>query len=224
MKQPTNVTTSKRYQQLLTVLMIVFCIAPFLKSNIGSVFSAVLLLYTLMVIIRSLPLPKVWVAMYTVIALVASVLQLSASMDWVPSFNLIFALIGQSIYALYLGTAALWISRDIISTTNVTADTVRGGISVYLLIGFVWALFYGLVATLDSNAFSQSLLFKGSYLTALHFSFTTLTTLGYGDIVPFSDIALVLTNLEAIIGQLYPAVFISILVGGFLSGRFQKTL
>ena len=111
------------------------------------------------------------------------------------------------------------ISHDILTTPRVTADTVQGGISVYLLIGFAWALFYGMVATLDPNAFSQPLLLQESYLRALHFSFTTLTTLGYGDIVPVSEVALVLTNLEAIIGQMYPAVFISVLVGGYLGHR-----
>ena len=90
-----------------------------------------------------------------------------------------------------------------------------------VLIGFVWALFYGMVATLDPNAFSQRLILNGSYLKALHFSFTTLTTLGYGDIVPMSEIALVLTNLEAIVGQMYSTVFIAIVVGGYLSRRSQ---
>ncbi|MEM6521441.1 MAG: ion channel, partial [Cyanobacteria bacterium P01_C01_bin.70] len=52
-----------------------------------------------------------------------------------------------------------------------------------------------------------------------HFSFTTLTTLGYGDIIPVSEVALVLANLEAIIGQIYPAVFIAVLVGGYLGHR-----
>ncbi|MEO0535446.1 MAG: potassium channel family protein [Cyanobacteria bacterium P01_A01_bin.123] len=44
-----------------------------------------------------------------------------------------------------------------------------------------------MVATLDANAFSTPLAVQDSYLKALHFSFTTLTTLGYGDIVPLSE-------------------------------------
>ncbi|MEO1352209.1 MAG: potassium channel family protein [Cyanobacteria bacterium J06635_15] len=79
-----------------------------------------------------------------------------------------------------------------------------------------------MVATLDANAFSTPLAVQDSYLKALHFSFTTLTTLGYGDIVPISEIALVLTNLEAIIGQMYPAIFIAILVGNYLFGHSKE--
>ncbi len=63
---------------------------------------------------------------------------------------------------------------------------------------------------MDGNSLSE----------AVYFSFTTLTTLGYGDIIPMSSLAKMLTNFEAIIGQLYPAILISILVGSYLS---QKT-
>ena len=87
------------------------------------------------------------------------------------------------------------------------------------MIGFVWALLYGIVNTLDTNAFSQPLIQHNSYLRSIHFSFTTLTTLGYGDIVPLSEVAQVLTNLEAIVGQMYPSVLIAILIGGYLAQR-----
>jgi len=212
----------QKYRQLLLVLIATFLISPFLKAGIGNILSVLLLLYTIILIIRSLALPKLLFLIYVAIALIAFSLEVSASLGWVPSFNLTFALFSQAIFALYLGGAAYWIGRDILTSSKVTPDMVRGGISVYLLIGFVWALFYGMVATLDANAFSQPLDIQHSYLKALHFSFTTLTTLGYGDIVPISDIALVLTNLEAIIGQMYPAIFIAILVGGYLSRRSEQ--
>ncbi|MEO1400943.1 MAG: ion channel [Cyanobacteria bacterium J06635_1] len=212
---------AQKYQQLLIVLIVTFFISPFLKAGIGHVFSALLLLYTIIVIIKGLALPRLLFSVYSAIALMAFSLELAANLDWIPFLNQPFALLAQAIYALYLGGAAYWVGRDIFRSPEVTADTVRGGISVYLLLGFVWALLYGMVATLDAGAFSEPLLLQDSYLKALHFSFTTLTTLGYGDIVPMSDIALVLTNLEAIIGQMYSTVFIAILVGGYLSGRVR---
>jgi len=51
----------------------------------------------------------------------------------------------------------------------------------------------------------------------LYFSFTTLTTLGYGDITPLTDRAYALTIVEAVIGQFYLAVLIASLVGRFIS-------
>lgn len=112
--------------------------------------------------------------------------------------------------------------REIITVTTITMDTIRGGICAYFLLAFIWALFYGMVATLNPHAFSATLIQPGSYLQPIHFSVTTLTTLGFGDIVPVSTLAIVLTDTEAIIGQLYPTVFIAILVGGYLSQKVDQ--
>ncbi|MEO0948886.1 MAG: ion channel, partial [Cyanobacteria bacterium J06641_5] len=89
-------------------------------------------------------------------------------------------------------------------------------------IGIVWALFYGIVASLDAGAFSQAI-FDGSssYSNPIYFSFATLTTLGYGDIVPVSPIARVLTSFEAIVGQMYPSILIARLVSGYVSQHLK---
>ena len=221
MPQPDKPEPQK-YRQLLIVLIVGFFVSPFLKASLGSILSALLLLLTIITIVKSFALPRILLILYLAIAVMAFGLQLAASLGWGQLFNQTFAFVAQGIFALYLGGAAYWIGRDIFTSPKVTLDTVRGGISVYLLIGFVWALFYGMVATLDANAFSQPLTPKTSYLKALHFSFTTLTTLGYGDIIPISELAQVLTNLEAIVGQMYSTVFIAILVGSYLSRRLEK--
>ncbi len=209
----------KKYRQLLIVLIFTFVVSPFLEGGIGNILSTSLLLYTIIIIIKSLPLPRRLLMVYGAIAIIAFCLDVYASLDLAVYFNRPLSLIAQIIFAIYLAGAAYWIGRDIFTTPEVTIDMVRGGISVYLLIGFVWALFYGIVNTLDANAFSQPLINKASYIRPIHFSFTTLTTLGYGDIVPLSEVAQVLTNLEAIIGQMYPSIFIAILVGNYLSQR-----
>ena len=224
MKRPDHAEVQK-YRQLLIVLITVFLVSPFLKTGIGSILADALLLYAIILVIRSLALPKVLFSVYLAIACVAFGFQVSLGLGWISPFeetmtlNRTIVLIPQSIFALYLGGATYWIGQDVFTTPDVTADKVRGGISVYLLIGYLWALFYGIVATFDADAFSQPLFLEGSFLRALHFSFTTLTTLGYGDIVPLSEVAQVLTNLEAIVGQIYSTVFIAILVGGYLTRR-----
>ena len=213
---------TQKYRQLLIVLIATFAVSPFLKVG-GSILSALLLLYTIILIIRSFTLPKILVVVYIAIALVAFGIQVSSSLGWLSSLDPAFAAIPLAIFATYLGGAAYWIGRDIFKAHQVTLDVVRGGISVYLLIGYVWALLYGVVAALDVGAFSQPLLLlQNSHIKALYFSFTTLTTLGYGDILPKSETALVLTNLEAIVGQMYSTVFIAILVGGYLSQQVRS--
>lgn len=213
-----------KYRQLLIALIVVFLTAPFLRTGLGGLLSVSMLLYTIIVIIRSFSLPRPLMTAYTAIAFLAFGLEVSSSLSWVPAFNVAFALTSQTIFAIYLAGAVYWIGRDVFTTPNVTLDIVRGGISVYFLIGFLWALLYGIVNTLDANAFSQQLVLtqQRSYLRSIHFSFTTLTTLGYGDIVPLSEIAQVLTNLEAIVGQMYSSVLIAILIGSYLSQRYSQ--
>lgn len=210
---------TKKYRQLLVVLIVLFLLSPFLELGIGGIVSDLLLLYTIVLVIRSFALPRGLLFIYIAIAGSSFFMQVSINLGWSLPFNQAFEVLSKIVFVLYIGGAAYLIGRDIIAVPRITADTVKGGVSVYLLIGFAWAFLYSMVATVDPDAFSQPLMMKDAYLKTFHFSFTTLTTLGYGDIVPVSEVALVLTNLEAIIGQLYPAVFISVLVGGYLAHR-----
>ena len=176
-------------------------------------------LYAIIVIVRTFSLKPKFFKIYTAIACLTFLWEIFGRMKLYGSWTVAFLLSIQIVYILYLGIAAYLILRDILLSPEITIDTIRGGICVYLLIGFVWALLYGITASLDSNAFSQSIIDIESYGRAVYFSFTTLTTLGYGDIIPVSPLAKMLTNLEAIIGQLYPSVLIAILVGGYISQR-----
>jgi hypothetical protein len=104
------------------------------------------------------------------------------------------------------------ILRELIPTERVTSDIIKGGICIYFLLGFFWAATYNIVQIFDSDSFTSA----AKTITRadlIHFSFTTLTTVGYGDISPVSKVARVLANLEGIAGVLYPAVFIARLVG-----------
>lgn len=208
-----------KYTQLLIILVTNFILAPFLRGNIGELALSLISLYAIIVIVQTFCLkPKIF-KLYSSIALLTFLLEILGRVGLYDSWKVAFLLLIQVVYILYLGIAAYLILRDILLSQQVTIDTIRGGICVYLLIGFVWALLYGITASLDNDAFSQSIIEIESYGRAVYFSFTTLTTLGYGDIIPVSPLAKMLTNLEAIIGQLYPAILISILVGGYMSQR-----
>ena len=215
--RPPLKDNNQKYRQLLVVLIFTFVVSPFLRDGIGNILSISLLLYTIIIVVKSFALPRRLMIVYDAIAIIAFCLEVMSSLGWINYLNQPLSLISQAIFIIYLAGAAYWIGRDIFNAPTVTIDTVRGGISVYMLIGFVWALLYGIVNTLDANAFSQPLIRPGSYLRSIHFSFTTLTTLGYGDIVPMSEVAQVLTNLEAIVGQMYSSVLIAILIGSYLA-------
>jgi hypothetical protein len=112
--------------------------------------------------------------------------------------------------------------RAIFDSQQVTFNTLCASLCIYLLLGLVWALAYSVVDVLDPAAFTYTVeaarhpprLRLGRGDTAvLYFSFATLTTLGYGDIVPTSPISRMLASVEAVTGQLYLAVLVARLVG-----------
>jgi len=92
----------------------------------------------------------------------------------------------------------------------ITIYRIEGAIAVYLLIGFSFAMVFHTMTLLHGPS-----AFKGldagyhTYKEYMYFSLTTLTTTGYGDIVPAFPFARSLANLEALIGQLYPAILIA---------------
>ncbi|MEO2168241.1 MAG: 3-deoxy-7-phosphoheptulonate synthase, partial [bacterium] len=100
-------------------------------------------------------------------------------------------------------------------------DTIVGGICVYLLLGLCFAISFMLIAELAPTAFSLAAELQWDAgdrkLDFLYFSFVTLTTLGYGDIAPHGDLAQMLCVAEALIGQLYLAVFVARLVAQHLA-------
>lgn len=93
---------------------------------------------------------------------------------------------------------------------SVDAEHVYAALSAYLLAGLYFGLLYWVVEQLQSGSFATSGNF--SRITAIYFSFVTLATLGYGDIVPRTDVTRSLAVVEAVGGQLFLAVLVARLV------------
>lgn len=96
----------------------------------------------------------------------------------------------------------------------VTKHRILGAVAAYLLIGVVCAEMYHLLDTFEAGALSNINGVFGVERNAqiLYFSFTTLTTTGYGDIAPVNIGARAVANLEGFVGQLFPAILIARLV------------
>jgi hypothetical protein len=92
----------------------------------------------------------------------------------------------------------------------VTARRLHGGVAAYLLLGLIWANLYQLVALLRPGAFSGIGARDSSGF--MYYSFVTLTTMGYGDVLPVHPVARSLATLEAVTGSLYLAILVSRLV------------
>ena len=115
--------------------------------------------------------------------------------------------------------------KHILFGPKIDMNKIVGSITIYLLIGIIWALLYGLIEVLIEGSFSGNLLNLGDsrFWDLIYFSFVTLTTLGYGDILPMNTYARTLAYIEAIVGQFYIALLVASLVGAHLSDRqFRK--
>ena len=113
----------------------------------------------------------------------------------------------------------------ILRAPRVNSEVICAGLSIYLLLGLMWMFAYLLVAQTapDAFAFSTGPTAERSLhgASAFYFSFSTLSTAGFGDITPVSHVARMLAAMEAITGTLYVAVLISRLVALYSSEQLQ---
>jgi hypothetical protein len=106
----------------------------------------------------------------------------------------------------------------VLGQTRVTGDTIFGAIAVYLAIGVLFGGIFTMMALETPTAFDPPEFVRFGGETALYYySFVTLTTLGFGDITPISDLAQILTTLEAIMGLVVIAVLVGRVVGLLVS-------
>jgi len=119
-----------------------------------------------------------------------------------------------------LGVLAVAIGIKVFGAGKVTLDRIRGAVVLYILIGVVWADAYQLLGLHIPGAFAGVPHAANSPDRSawIYYSFVTLTTVGYGDITPVVHVARSLAIVEALIGQLYPAIVLARLVSLQVSG------
>ncbi len=125
---------------------------------------------------------------------------------------------------LFMTAAIHRVSKRVLGSKVVTGDTIRGAIIIYLFIGTLFSSIYILIeiifpgSFLITNTAGKPITISLENISRLfgYFSFVTLTTLGYGDIVPIKDLSRTMAWIEAFTGQIYLAVIIARLVGMYI--------
>ena len=143
---------------------------------------------------------------------------------WLGLYNLVI-FSRQGSYLLMVGYYSLLIYvyvKQLARFKKVNLEALYGALCLYLIIGLFWGGLYALLHEIQPGSYGGNLLAsaKGSTLEIFnYFSMVTLTTLGYGDIVPKTAAAGVLCVTEAVVGQFFTAVVVGWMVGNIVSER-----
>lgn len=140
---------------------------------------------------------------------------------WRPDMSLSVLIHGAGL--LFIGFVVLEFLRFIVRAPRVDLQILCAAIATYLMLALLWSFAYILADSLAPNSFvftvgpdsSHSM----NHFNALYFSFTTLSTVGYGDIIPVSGIARMLAMAEAVFGMFYVTLLIARLVALYSANK-----
>jgi len=138
--------------------------------------------------------------------------------DWIAFFhpegqlvNTIRPLITASVLILLL----ILTLRSILIARDITRNVIFGALCGYILIGYIGTFLNMAVSVI--YPWSYNIGEELTTMEALYYSFVTMTTLGYGEILPISDQARTITIMLSILGPMYVAILIAMLVGKYAS-------
>lgn len=217
-----------RNRHLLFTLIIFFIMLPFLDDSKISglcltVFLSLILFFAVMAAGSGKKIFR--------ISLILGVIALASGWSNIPYIQTGASIVASKIaFCLFFGFISAVILHRIFHTEVVTPNTIYGAACVYILLGLCWALIYNMIEFLHPGSFSlpdrNTIVGIGRnhalFMDFFYFSFTTITTLGYGDILPVSKTVKMLSVLESLIGQLFIALLVARLVGLYTAQQHSR--
>jgi voltage-gated potassium channel len=205
-------STKERFVYLFVSLLLFILLPPFLIQHSLLKFALILLLVNLvgictLIISKNSKIEKYDFVLF--IALVAA--SVVDDSDNVP-LEIIRSLVIFVFFTLTFRRLILYILK----VEKVTASVIIGAISAYLLLGLSGAVLINLIQIIYPNSYNVAADYT-SFYSMVYYSFVTLSTLGYGDIIPHSPQAKSIAMAIAVFGQLYMAILMAMLVGKFLN-------
>ena len=208
-------TEDRRALFLMVSLFVFMTLTPFLAGNrIGELVLIFSLSVSMVAAILELAGNVLFLKLAIPLALISTVSSLLFYFH--PSRNVAFLYFGSLV--LFLGTVGVTLFVYLGRRGVITRGRIFGSVSLYFIIAFLWFGIYNLINTKFPGAFAGSAYAGVAELprgTFLYFSMVTLTTLGYGDIVPVHPVARAAASLEAMTGVLYLTITVARLVSGF---------
>lgn len=165
------------------------------------------------VILSTIRLSQIKGWLWQAVLLVAGIVIFAVAGQFWP--NPAFATIGWGMMAVYFGLTVVGLFSYVHDAESITSSHLFTAVSIYLLLALLWFALYCAVTSFYPGAIltSQRIIDRQSVL--LYFSLATLTTVGYGDVVPVYNEVRMLAVLESVAGVLYVAITVAILVSSY---------
>ena len=210
---PRTLLDRHRYAVLFFSLLLTVAVGPLLEAvNFGRTAMEAFLAINLLAAVFPIVAKAERRTLYALIALAVLLRWIAPRGAQAPAMSILAALAWGTIALV----AAYRAVRHSLSSVRIDAERVYAALSAYLLIGVCWGVVYAAM----TRVLPGSLLSGGvvppagiGMGDAIYFSFVTLATLGYGDLVPATPAMRGLAVFEAVIGQLYLALLVARLVG-----------
>jgi hypothetical protein len=205
----------ERYGLLLTLLVGTYVLSAFVGGRLVNALQIVLFVVTLLLAMQTAQVPRrtarIMIAVVFSGSVVALVLAAAVATRTAAGIADLWT-------ALVLLLTVVMIVARILAKPVITLHSILGAISAYLIIGLMFACCYRAIGRLASEPFFANHA-PGTVQLYQYFSFTTLTTLGYGDFTAGSSGGRAIAALEALAGQIFLATLIARLVAAFRSPR-----
>lgn len=197
------------YASVLCLFVLDYIAASLAQGSWSTVLIAFLLNVTLLLALHISHVRRVWIMLAVMFVIVSVVSAVVAAL--LPNMTVLNkSVLGME--GVLLLFAPLAIARHIATHTSVTGETIPGAICVYLL----YAMSFGFVFILAGVGSPKGFFGTGQQgnitSTYLFFSYTTLTTVGYGNLVPATQLGQTLAMLEALSGQIFLVIVVARLV------------
>lgn len=213
-----SITNKNNFLYLfLSLIIFLFSAAVVVEfpGSLGEDIFSIVTLIMLAVSMKSLKTERTWT--WTVYALIAIfVLFTVLGKFFGHAFYVYFILV--TLLVFFIGSFAT-AAKQVLFVGDIDSNKIIGSLTLYLLLGLIWTMIYLLLLAMDPSAFSgvEAANWQQGFSRIAYYSFVTLTTLGYGDILPTNHIAEFFVYMEAIIGVFYMAIIVSSLISLRLS-------
>jgi hypothetical protein len=194
------------------VLIGTYLLAAFSGAKLATDVQVILFVVVLLLTLRTSPLPGHWPALIGAVAVIGSAVTYLTSLSGTSA-----GIAAEELWkGLLLLAAVIMVVRRVLARPTVTIQSIYGALCAYLITGLMFASWYTAIGHLSTSGFFAD----GQHAdpqTYQYFSFTTLTTLGYGDFTAAGSGGRAVAVVEALTGQVFLATLVARLVAAYRS-------